>query len=208
MLAIEFRGAIPAVRAALTLSASELEALVRSARSRHESIELVLVSDRSRLEIYSTEASYEAAFRIVLRELLARAGEREHLRDVASIEASGVAAARHLLRHAAGICGNTGLGILAELNLAVTRSRAAHTLGAELSSLFASAVEAGWRAFCETSVGDATKSQAEREIAVLEAERIVEERLVAWKAERLTTTQSEPPQRARGRGYFAALQSA
>jgi glutamyl-tRNA reductase len=99
-----------------------------------------------------------------------------------TIEATGATAAQHLLRLAAGIGGKSALEILVELNVAVARSRAAGTLASDLSSLFASAVQAGWRAYCETSVGDPTKSQAEREIAILEAERIIEEELVVWKA--------------------------
>ena len=184
LLAIDLKSTVPAVREALVLNASEVRELLRRASAEHERIELVIVSGTQRFELYSTEAGHAAAFRCVLRELVARAGGAEKLGALPTIEATGVAAAEHLLRLAAGIGGNSGLEILVELNVAVARSRAAGTLGSELSSLFTSAVQAGWRAYCETSVGDPTKSQPEREVSILEAERIIEEELVVWKAKR------------------------
>jgi glutamyl-tRNA reductase len=193
LLAIDLRRAIPAARKALALGATELEELVRHARSEHEGIELVVVSTAERLELYSTDASQATAFRVVLRELIRRAGGQDELRSLPTIEASGASVAQHLLRLAAGIEGSSGLAILAELNLAVARSRRAGTLGSESSPLFASAVEAGWRAYCETSVGDPTRSNAEREVALLEAERIVEAALVAWKADRASAARARRP---------------
>jgi hypothetical protein len=50
--------------------------------------------------------------------------------------------------------------------------------------VFAGAVESGWRVYCETAVSDPTKSRAERDVAAFEAERIVHEALVTWKASR------------------------
>jgi glutamyl-tRNA reductase len=189
LLAIDLSKTVPAVREALVLNASEVRELLRRASAGHERTELVIVSGAQRFELYSTEAGHATAFRCVLRELVSRAGGAEKLGALPTIEAIGVAAAQHLLRHASGIGGNSGLEILVELNVAVARSRAAGTLGSELSSLFASAVQAGWRAYCETSVGDPTKSQAEREISILEAERIIEEELLVWKAK----SQSQRP---------------
>jgi glutamyl-tRNA reductase len=182
LLAIDLSKTVPAVRQALVLNASEVRELLRRASAEYEGIELVIVSGAQRFELYSTEAGHAAAFRCVLRELVSRAGGAEKLGALPTIEATGATAAQHLLRLAAGIGGKSALEILVELNVAVARSRAAGTLASDLSSLFASAVQAGWRAYCETSVGDPTKSQAEREIAILEAERIIEEELVVWKA--------------------------
>jgi glutamyl-tRNA reductase len=192
LLAIDLKNTVPAVREALVLNASQVRELLRRASAEHERIELVIVSGAQRFELYSTEAGHAAAFRCVLRELISRAGGAENLGALPTIEATSVAAAEHLLRLAAGIGGNSGLEILVELNVAVARSRAAGTLGAELSSLFASAVQAGWRAYCETSVGDPTKSQAEREVSILEAERIIEEELVVWKAKRESQRPAAP----------------
>jgi glutamyl-tRNA reductase len=193
LLAIDLRSAIPAARKALALGATELEELVRRARSEHEGTELVIVASSERLELYSNDASHATAFRVVLRELIRRAGGQEQLGSLPTTEARGASVARHLLRLAAGMGGSSGLEILSELNLAVARSRRARTLGAETSPLFASALVAGWRAYCETSVSDRTRSDAERDIALLEAERIVEEALVAWKAERMTCVQARRP---------------
>jgi len=189
LLAIDLSKTVPAVREALVLNASEVRELLRRACVVEERVELVIVSDANRFELYSTEAGHAAAFRCVLRELVSRAGGAETFGALPTIEATGAAAAQHLLRLAAGIGGKSGLEILVELNVAVARSRAAGTLGSELSRLFTSAVQAGWRAYCETSVGDPTKSQAERDVSILEAERIIEEELVVWKAKR----QSERP---------------
>jgi glutamyl-tRNA reductase len=192
LLAIDLRKTVPAVRQALVLNAAEVRELLRRASAEHEGVELVIVSCAQRFELYSTEAGHAAAFRCVLRELVSRAGGAEKLGALPTIEATGVTAAQHLLGHAAGIGGHSGLEILVELNVAVARSRAAGTLGSELSLLFASAVQAGWRAYCETSVGDPSKSQPEREIAILEAERIIEEELVVWKAKRESQRPAAP----------------
>lgn len=192
MLAIDLRNAHPAAREALRLSHAELDDLLRNACSGGKQFELVVVSEADRFEIYSSEESHSAAFRAVLFELVVRAGGRETLRSLPTLEASGDAVARHLLSRAAGVGGSSVFEMLRELNVAVTRSRAAGTLGAELTALFASAIEAAWRVYTETSVGDSTKSTIERELDVLEAERIVEEELVAWKAQH-GIAKSAPP---------------
>src|SRR5262245_13724865 len=102
LLAIDLKDAAPALREALVLERSELEDLVKGARLRSD-VELVLVSQSERFELYSTEASHALAFRSVLVDLVVRAGGRENLRHLRTLEVSGVLAARHLLRHAAGI---------------------------------------------------------------------------------------------------------
>ena len=184
LLAVDLKRAVPALRKALVPTAEELDALVRRVRGEHGSIELVIVSDPERFELYSTNGSHVAVFRSVLRELLERAGGSKELGVLPTLEVTGARVTEHLLRFADGFGSSSGLEILGKLNLAVARSKNAGTLGPELSALFATAVECGWRVYCETSVSDPTKSRPERDVAVLEAERIVHEALVAWKTSR------------------------
>jgi glutamyl-tRNA reductase len=201
LLAIDLRKAAPALRDALQLTPAELDELVQRVRTFEGRLDLVIVSDRTRIELYSTEPNHKKAFRAVLRELIARIGGREELGDLPTLEASGSAAAEHLLRLAVGIDGPSGLENLGTLNLAVARSRRAGTLGRESSALFDNAVEAGWRAYCETAVSDTTRSQPEREIASLEAERIADEALVAWKT---ASQNAVRPRRALRSGVFVS----
>jgi glutamyl-tRNA reductase len=192
LLAIDLRNAGSDLRQALTFSDAELDALVLAARSEQPALEIVLVSDTDRLEIYTTESCSKSVFRTVLKALVERVGDRDKLATLRSIEASGLAAGRHLMRLATAMESDSALKILGDLNLAVTRSRARGGFGPELSALFETALEAGWRAFCETSAGDPNRSDAERDIAALEAERLVEEALVSWKKARLSVKKSMP----------------
>jgi glutamyl-tRNA reductase len=201
LLAIDLRKAAPALREALQLKPAELDELIQRVRTFEGRLDLVIVSDSTRIELYSTEPNHTKAFRAVLRELIARVGGRDVLGELPTIEASGSAAAEHLLRLAVGIDGSSGLDNLGALNLAVARSRRAGTLGRESSALFANAVEAGWRAYCETAVSETTRSQPEREVATLEAERIANEALVAWKA---ASQDAVRPRRALRSGIFVS----
>ena len=199
LLAIDLRKATPALREALQLKPTELDELVARVRSFEGRLDLVIVSNDTRIELYSTEPNHTKAFRAVLRELIARVGGRDALGDLPTMEASGSAVAEHLLRLAVGIEDSSGLENLGALNLAVARSRRAGTLGRESSALFTNAIQAGWRAYCETAVSETTRSQLEREIATLEAERIVSEALVAWKA---ASQDAVRPRRALRSGIF------
>jgi glutamyl-tRNA reductase len=205
LLAIDLRKAAPALGEAFRLTPQDLDDLLGRVRALEGKVDLVVVSDSMRLELYSTEPSHAKAFRAVLRELIARVGGRDALGELPTLEASGVVAAEHLMQRAVGMSGFSGLESLSALNLAVVRSRRAGTLGRESSVLFAGAVEAGWRAYCETAVSDPTRSQAERDVAVLEAERIAEEALVAWKA--LCQNAVNPRRRALRSGVFVTTKT-
>jgi len=159
LLAVDLKRAGPDLRRALVLETRALDDLLGRVRSEHGSVELVIVSDTERFELYSTDANHVTVFRFVLRELLQRAGSSKELGDLPTISATGVAVAEHLFRFAAGFGTVPGLDLLGKLNLAIARSRDAGTLGAELSALFAGAVECGWRVYCETAVSDPTKSR-------------------------------------------------
>jgi glutamyl-tRNA reductase len=193
MLAIDLRDAEPEVRTALCLNHAELEALMRDTCFTGKQLDLAIVSQPDRFEIYSTEATHRAAFRAVLFELVVRAGGRGNVRALPTTEMTGAMVARHLLRRAAGIEGRPVFEMLRELNVSSASSRAVRMFGPELASLFARALEAGWRAYTETAFGDPTSTDAHRDVDALEAERIVEEELVAWKAERTVVTSVPPP---------------
>jgi glutamyl-tRNA reductase len=182
LLAIDLRGAPADVLSALTLDGPESDAVIRSTRRVLGDIELVIVSDSRRFELYTTEASTPAVFRCILLELLARAGGRTSLAELRTVEARGPAVVRHVMRLASGVDCHSGLEMLGELNHSLFRSRAAGTLGPELSTLFSAALDTGWRACTETHAGDPSKSREERELALLEVDRIIEEELVAWRA--------------------------
>jgi glutamyl-tRNA reductase len=185
LLAIDLGDAPIAVRNALTLDGPGIDAVIDRARRMLGDIELVIVSDASRFELYTTEASTPGVFRCILPELLARAGGRTSLAELRTVEARGPAVVRHAMRLASGIGCHSGLEKLAELNHALFRSRAAGTLGPELSALFSAALGTGFRACTETHASDPQRSREERELAVLEVDRIIEEEVVAWRTARL-----------------------
>lgn len=191
LLGVDLRNAAPRARKALTLSREELEELVLEVRAA-SALELVVVSSPERFEVYTTEESAPSVFRHVLRELVSRAGGRDALAPVPSIDARGVAVARHLFELATGSAGSSI--DISELTLAVARSRAANALGPELESLFLRAIDAGGRVYRETALGDATTSQAALDVARFEVERIREEELVSFLATKSTAT-SIPPAR-------------
>jgi len=195
MLAIDLRDAHPEVREALSMNHAELEEFVRDACFMRKPFELAIVSQPDGFEIYSTEDTYLTAFRAVLFELVVRAGGRGNLPALPTTEATGAMVARHLMRRAAGVEGRPVFEMLRELNASSTRSRAARTFGPALEELFASAFEAGWRAYTETALGDSTSTQALRDVDAFAAERIVEEEVVAWKAGRAVLESSVPPPR-------------
>jgi glutamyl-tRNA reductase len=199
LLRIDLGSAAPALRDALTLSGSELEALIRAACPAPGAADVVIVADRRRVEIYATDVSRASALRAILPALLARAGGRNELGELPVVEAVGPSAARHLMRLACGVNAEPGREILRELAAAVERSSDAGALGPELSTLFTFAIAAGFRAESETLAGEPSRSTAEPELFELEVDRIVEEELVAWRRASLTAVSMRevPPDSAR-----------
>jgi glutamyl-tRNA reductase len=185
LLAIDLRDAPVEVLEALTLDGPEIDAVIRTAKHALGEIELVIVSDARRFELYTTEESAPAVFRWILLELVARAGGRTHLAELRTVEARGPAVVRHVMRLATGVDCYSGLEMIGELNHSLFRSRVAGTLGPELSPLFSAALDTGFRACTETQAGDPRRTREERELAALEVDRIVEEELVAWRTARL-----------------------
>ena len=205
LLAIDLLNASSAVRDAFAMSRDELAALSMRARAAGQDIEVVVLADEARFEIYTTESSRQAVFRAVLGIVSARM-PRSELATVRTTEAIGVAAAWHLMHRLLGENGPTGVRMLGALNAAVVRARSSGTLGGELAALFACAENAGWRIQSETSLGDGSSSPAEQEMDWFEAERIIEEELVTWQAARARqgSLQSVPASRLDPSYYAAA----
>jgi glutamyl-tRNA reductase len=183
LLRIDLQAAAPAVREALTLGRHELEALSERARAAGQDIELVILADAERFEVYTTEAMRQTVYRSVLGSLVERL-PAEDRSSVRTTEVLGVAAAWHLMHLMVGSREQSGVRMLGALNTAVARARAAGTLGAELEALFDCAATAGWRIQGETTLGDPASSSAVHEIDWFEAERIIHEELVTWQAAR------------------------
>jgi len=205
LLAIDLLSASSAVRDAFAMSRDELAALSVSARAAGPDVEVVVLADLHRFEIYTTESSRHAVFRALLGTVAARMPKAE-LAAVRTIETVGVAAAWHLMQRLVGANGPSGVRMLGLLNAAVVRARSSGTLGRELTALFECAENAGWRIQSETSLGDGSSSRSEQEIDGFEAERIIEEELVKWQAARASqgSLQSVPASRLDPSYYAAA----
>jgi glutamyl-tRNA reductase len=190
LLAIDLTDADPTLVEAFAPSGVVLERLVGNAFAETGSSDIVVFSDRRRFELYATDESRPGALRSILGALRSRAGGRDRLGELRVIEAEGPSAARHLMRVACGVGAAPGQEMLAELGAALERSRRAGMLGPELSSLFAFAMAAGFRAESERLAGELPGSAAEPVLASLEIDRIVEEELVAWRRALLTAIET------------------
>ena len=194
LLSIDLRGIPRAAREALTPGRAELATLSAKVRATAPGVELVLLADGDRFEIYTTEEARQVAFGTVLAPLVESLSS-EARSSIRTTEVVGVAAAWHLMHLLVDSSAHSGVRMLGVLNVAVERARAAGTLGQELSALFACAADAGWRVQGETVLGDPASSLGERELDWFEAQRIVEEELVHWQAARASdgVVQSVPP---------------
>jgi len=204
LLSIDLRGIPRAAREALTPDRGKLEALSVKVRAAAPGVELVLLADGDRFELYTTEEARQVAFSTVLAPLVADLSS-EARASIRTTEAVGVAAAWHLMHLLVDSSTHSGVRMLGTLNAAVTRARSAGTLGHELSALFACAAGAGWRVQEETTLGDPASSLGEREVDWFAAQRIVEEELVHWQAARASdgVVQSVPP-KLLDASYYAA----
>jgi hypothetical protein len=171
-------------------------------------VELVLLSDALRFELYTTEARAGAVVRSVLLRLLERAGDRAKLGELRSIRADGPAVLRRLMRKASGIGCAPGVKMPAALELAVTSARAAGTLGVELEALFGSAIAAGVRVGAETSIAEAGDDSHDRELVLLEIERIVEEEIVLWRSARMHECAEHAPPESLDAGRYLRAEPA
>jgi len=205
LLAIDLRSASAAARDAFAMSRTELASLSTKARAAGQAIEVVVLANDERFEIYTTESARQAVYRAVLGAIVARMPNEERA-SVRTTEVIGVAAAWHLMQLMTGTGDQSGVRMLGALNHAVVRARASGTLGSELTALFDCATNAGWRIQSETTLGDGQSSRAEQEVDWFEAERIIEEELVTWQAARASqgSVQSIPASRLDSSYYAAA----
>jgi hypothetical protein len=206
LLSIDLRGTTPEVRAALTPGRTELDELAEEVRAVAPGVELVLLADTDRFEVYTTEEARQPVFRTVLALLVARLPS-EARASIRTTEAVGVAAAWHLMHLMVDSSARSGVRMLGVLRTAVERARASGTLGHELGALFACAADAGWRVQGETTLGDPASTLGERELDWFEAQRIIDEELVNWQAARASdgVVQSVAP-RALESSYYAAAE--
>jgi hypothetical protein len=205
LLSIDLSHASPAAREAFALKRAELDELASRARAGEEAVELLILADAERFELYTTEASRQLVYRRVLGALAERAPSAARV-GVRTTEIVGVAAAWHLMHRMLGSSDRSGVRMLGALNVAVARARAAKNLGPELEALFECVADAGWRVQGETTLGDPESTLAEREVDRFEAERIIEEELVTWQAARASkgVVQSIPASQLDPSYYAAA----
>lgn len=183
LLSLDLRTAPPKVGAALQHRRPEVSALLRRAAAELDPLELVVVADRHRLEIYGADPGWYEAFRFVLRAVMQRIGFHASFGATRVVEAHGVAVATHLMRVAVGLETRAPRGVepLASINVAATLAAEAHVLGSELATVFTFAAKAGRRALRETAFNAVDGSRARRELEALAVQRLVDEELSAWK---------------------------
>ncbi|HEV8548912.1 MAG TPA: hypothetical protein VGQ57_07790 [Polyangiaceae bacterium] len=206
LLAIDLQSVSSAARDAFAMSIDELTLLSMKARGEGSDIEVVILCDDERFEIYTTESARPTVFRAVLGTIVARM-PTELRATVRTTELLGVAAAWHLMHLTTGESGRSGVRVLGELNDAVVRARRAGTLGSELTALFDCSVNTGFRIQSETTLGDPETSRVQHELDAFEAERIIEEELVTWQASRASqgSVQSIVP-KGLDPSYYAAAE--
>jgi Glutamyl-tRNAGlu reductase, N-terminal domain len=206
LLAIDLQSVPPAARDAFAMSLDELAALSAKARTERSDIEVVVLADHERFELYTTEAARQTVYRTVLGTIVARMPQEQRA-HVRTTELLGVAAAWHLMHLTSGTDGRSGVRVLGDLNDAVVRARRAGTLGAELAALFECVANAGWRIQSETTLGDRETARVQHELDRFEAERIIEEELVTWQASRASQGSVQSiPAKGLDPSYYAAAE--
>lgn len=161
LLGTSHRTAPIAVREALSFSGEAALALQR--RARLDLDELVVLSTCHRTELYASSHRGADAAEASLRRLVREAKGADVLAPGSHLyRLLDHAAARHLLRVAAGL-ESLVLGepqILGQVRQALIGARAAGSVGATLGALFDSALRAGKRARSETEIGRGPASVA------------------------------------------------
>jgi len=182
LLTIDFAAASPVVREALNFSSEELKEMLCSAGACQ--IPLVLIQGEHCLQLVSTSRNHVRAFRPVLARVHERIVDRDGSRRVPVQISRGGDAARQILRRATPFSGRAqeARAFVQALREAGELARACDSLSAELAALFEMTVHAAERVEHETRLGRAGSVEAELELEGLDAERIVEEELLAWQS--------------------------
>lgn len=148
-------------------------------------VALVVLRTGDTIELYSTRQDGQLACSPPLLTLAQRGQSSVALSRVRVVPQRGIDVARHLFSLAAGIGTTRGKArvVLARINAASALAAKAGCLSPTLDSLFRSALRAGSRVENEALTGLRRPTASSREIADIEAARIVEEELLNWKTE-------------------------
>ncbi|MGE5785673.1 MAG: hypothetical protein ACM3ZE_13835 [Myxococcales bacterium] len=148
-------------------------------------VALVVLRTAETIELYSTQQDGQLACSAPLLTLAQRGHASPALSRVRVVPQRGIDVARHLLSVAAGIGTTRGKArvVLAKIGTASALAGRAGCLSPTLDSLFRCAIQAGNRVENETLEGRRRTTASSREMADIEATRIVEEELLNWKTE-------------------------
>jgi glutamyl-tRNA reductase len=178
LLSIDLGSAPSSLRAVLELNSEDVEHWLKRAQSA--GAPLAIVSSPTSVDFYSTAAGRRAAFKPLLESLWALGRNLEGFERVRTIESTGHAAVRHLLRQAAGLESTEhGVSYAQCITDACQRAEQQGTLSDALRELFQVASTTADRSQAETELAAPHSTRASRQVEALEAERILEEELVA-----------------------------
>jgi Glutamyl-tRNAGlu reductase, N-terminal domain len=180
LLSIDLGSAPSSLRAVLELGRDDVEHWLTRAQAM--GAPLVIVCGPDSVDLYSSDGGRRAAFKPLLESLWSLGRNLEGFERVRTMEASGHAAVRHLLRQAAGLASTEhGLSYTACISQACTRAERHGTLSEALSYVFHVATSTADRSEAETELAAPYSTRASRQIEALSAERIMEEELLAFK---------------------------
>ncbi len=182
VLTIDFETASPAVREALSFSHDEIEDLLCAAGKSE--IPLALIRCEHSLYLISSSLNHVRAFRPVLARVHERLADHAASRSVPVSIARGGDAARQILRRATPFSGSAddARRFVLALRAGAELARVCGSFSAELAALFRMTEHAARRVEQETRLGRPGSFEAELELEALDAERIVEEELLAWQS--------------------------
>jgi hypothetical protein len=180
LLSIDLESTPSSLRAVLELGRDDVEHWLK--RAEAAGVPLVIVCGPDSVDLYSSEDGRRAAFKPLLESLWSLGRNFDSFEHVRTMEASGHAAVRHLLRQAAGLASTEhGLSYTACISQACARAERHGTLSDALRYLFNLATSTADRSEAETELSAPHSTRASRQIEALSAERIMEEELMAFK---------------------------
>jgi hypothetical protein len=193
LLTIDFEGAPARVRDSFAFSNEELSALLSAAG--RERIPLALVPSARALHLVSTSQNHVRAFRPALALLHERTHALAGARTMPVQITRGGDAARQFLRHATPFSQPEAdaRAFVLELRAAAALSEACGAFSSELGALFRMTEQAAERVRRETRLGRPGSLEAELELEALDAQRIVEEEILAWQSSSPTLRASIRP---------------
>lgn len=180
LLSIDLGSASSSLRAVLELGAEDVDHWL--SRAQAAGVPLVIVASPTSVDLYSSEAGRRVAFKPLLESLWSLARNLGGFDRVRTIEGTGHAAVRHLLRQAAGLdSAESGLSYRECIAAACERAEHHGTLTDLLRELFQTASTTAARIHAETELSAPHSTRASRQVEMLGAERIVEEELTALR---------------------------